>query len=170
MTGSLFCNIALLMRRLQTFSPRAFQRRSSLTSVHCWGWVHQGDHITSPVFSLRGGFSHWVFPLSSLRFILSIVRITYFVQGDLCPLFLGPYNFMHFIFTPPKYNLKGGCWSHLHNMHTYLVNFGLFTDYPTFNWLTWHQMITLWNQHEHTHNLLQSRRPTKPSPSFEEAN
>ena len=61
--------------------------------------------------------------------------------------------------APCKFKSVKNCWSHLPNMHTYLVNFGLFTHYTKFIWLAWHQMSTIWHQHEHTHALLQSRRP-----------
>ena len=39
---------------------------------------------------LEGGFSHWVFPLSSLRFISEHCLSYIIVQGDLWPLFPGP--------------------------------------------------------------------------------
>ena len=54
-------------RFLHTSSPRYFQKISSLTSIHCWGWVHQGDPTTFSV-QLEGG----VFPLGFPSFPHSI--------------------------------------------------------------------------------------------------
>ena len=60
------------------------------------------------VFSLRGGFPTSFPSFPHLDLLLSIILSYIIVQGDLWPLFLGPSNFMHFIFTPPDYSLRGG--------------------------------------------------------------
>ena len=78
MIGQLFCNTSPQMSRLHIFSPRTLLRKSSLTSVHCWGWVPWWIQIYSSVFfSLSGFFSHWVFLFSSLSICFEHFRVTF---------------------------------------------------------------------------------------------
>ena len=72
-------------RFLQTSSPRAFQKISSLTSVHCWGWVHQGD----PDYFQCSAWGGVLFPLGfpSFPHLVCFEHCFSFfiVQGDLWP-------------------------------------------------------------------------------------
>ena len=119
----------------------------------------------------HGKVSRFMMAHSNKLLCIIIVSIT--LQGDIFNaqyiIYTWNLGFNYTIGSDFDRNLITICWSHLPNLHTYLVNFWLFTHYPKFNWLNQHQISTLWHQHEHTHTFLQSRSPTKPSPSIEEA-
>ena len=93
MTEPSFCNTTGLMSRLQTYSPRDFQKRSSLTSVHC-----KGDPANFSV-QLEGGGSHWVFPPFLTQFVFENCLSFSIVQGDLWPLLSWPqYSYALYVF------------------------------------------------------------------------
>ena len=170
MTRPSFYNTARLMSILQTSSPRAFQKISSLTSVHCWGWVHQGDQTTFSV-QLEGGFYPLGFPsFPHLDLFLSIVWVSLLYRVTYGLSFRGPSISCTLCFYSFEYSLRGGVGDIYPPCTLNLVNLALLNHHPNFYWLNWHQMSTLLHQHEHTNSYLQSRRPTRPSPSFREDN
>ena len=141
----------------KSFSEKKFTYLRSLLGVISSGW---SNYFQCPAWG--GGFPSGSSLFSSLRFIFEYC-LSYIIVGAL------EFHALY-VFTSPEYSLRGGVGDIYPPCTLNLVNLTLLNHYPKFYWLNRHQMSTLWHQHEHTHAYLQSRRPTKPSPSFEEAN
>ena len=119
MIGPSFCNTARMMSILQTSSPRDFQKRISLTSVHYWGWIHQGDSDYFQCSAWGGGFPTRFSLFSSLSLFFSIVSVLALYRVTYGLSYWGPSIFMHLCFlTLPEYSLRGCVGDIYHLTHS----------------------------------------------------
>ena len=145
MIGPSFYNTAWLMSRLHTSSPRYFQKISSLTSIHYWGWVHQGDQTTFSVH-LEGGFFPLGFPsFPHLDLFLSIVWVHYCTGWPMVLVVRALEFHALYVSTSLEYSLRGGVGDIYPPCTLNLVNLALLSHYPKFYWLNWHWRSTIWH-------------------------